>query len=181
MFVRKIDIFAGGLEANLIITKYLTPSNQYFQDQLAWCLSKKPIPTEISFLYFCSDWYLALEIFISILGILAITYVTQVFEYPRWDWNKLVFNGLACFLYFPCTFAPKSIQVRVGYASFLIGITFFCLNFVAHLTMWLMQVNYIHQLNSFEEIIDAGYSLSGDSFAYGKLLNWNRVSNRSCF
>lgn len=166
------------MEANLVTRRYLTASKQYFQDHLALYLSKKPIPPETSFVYFCNDWYLAVETVIAVFGILLVTYVTQVFEYPRWDWNKLLINGLACFLNSTCTFAPKSICSRIGFISFLFAANMFCINFMARFMIWITQVNYFPQFISFDEIIDDGYYLRGDSFAFAKLTNIHKVRNK---
>lgn len=164
------------MEANSVTTKRLTPSSQYFQDRFALCLSKKPIPAEISFIYFWSDWYLTVEAVIAVLGILIVTYALQVFEYPRWDCAKLLINGLVCFLNSSSTFAPKSIAVRIGFASFLFLALLFCINFMARFMIWVTQMNYYPRLNSFEEIIDNGYYLRGDAFAFAKFSNINKVS-----
>lgn len=161
----------------MVTTKYLKASNQYIQDRLAWCLAKRPIPAWENFLYFCNDLYLAIAMFIVVLIVMIVAYVSQMMERIRCDWNELLIMGLAIWLNIPCTFAPKSIPVRVGYMSFLLAACTFCIHFTARLTIWVTQANYFPQFKSFEEIIDAGYSLSGDSFAFAKLSNMNNVSN----
>lgn len=147
----------------------MTASHQYHQDQLIWCLQKQPIPTWKNALYFCNDPYAGILLFASIITILILAYVTQVFEYPRWDWNKLFINGIACFLNFPCRFNPQSNPIRVGFIAFLFGCVSFNTIFIARFIAWTTRTVYENPLETTNDFINNGYNLSGDSFAFDKM------------
>lgn len=165
------------MEANLITMNYIHASNHYHQDHLKWCLSKKPIPPEINFLYICPDWYVVISLVISLTLFHIMAYFADVFEYPRHDWNTFFLVGVAGCCGFPCKFSPKSIPFRVIFMVFVIG-TFFIASIIVAISLnWMLETNYYPQFNSFEQVIDAEYILSGDSFALAKLSTTKDIIN----
>lgn len=133
----------------------------------------KPIPAWSNALHVCNDPYAGILLFASIITILCMAYATQVIESPRWDWNKLFINGIACFLNVPCRFAPQSNPVRVGFIAFLFGCVSFNTIFMARFIAWTTQTVYEDPFETLNDIINNGYNLSGDSFAFDKMSELN--------
>lgn len=100
-----------------------------------------------------------------------ITYVLQVFENRRLDWNTIILIGVATFFGIPCKFSPKCISLRSSHLTILLVSTFQGALFTTIFMTWISEIHYFPRFDSFEQIIAAEYNLSGDSFALATLSN----------
>lgn len=92
----------------------------------------------------------------------------EMFEYPRHDWNTFVLIGCAVYFGTIYQFNPKSIPFRIILFIFL-QTAFICSTIIIGLMMnWIIEIHYYPKLESFEDIIGAGYNVSGESFAFAK-------------
>lgn len=59
---RKIDVFIGVLNGNVLTDKYIGASSAYYQNTLTWCIqSKKPVPQGENFIFqTLHDWQIIL-------------------------------------------------------------------------------------------------------------------------
>lgn len=104
-------------------------------------------------------------------------YVLQMFEHSKWDWNKLVVNGLACYCSCSCTYNPKSQSNRVLFITFLMGCIIFTTTFIAFLTSFANNTFYEKQIASIDEILSENFVLAGDRFTLTKLMDQRKVSH----
>lgn len=142
---------------------------------MIWCLSKNQIPSWATPLRLWADLSVGLFSATMIFILLVLAYITQVFEHPQWDWNKIYIYGFACFVGMPCTFAPKSNLVRIGFVSFLFGCLLHYTTYTTQLALRVSKPIYELQLKTFNDIINARFDLSGDQFAFLELLGLNKV------
>lgn len=161
------------MEANLIALNYLNVSHQYYQDHLKWCMSIKPIPPELNFPNFFREWYVVVVPIIVLSFAHGIAYFAQVFEYPRHDCYTIFLFELGCFCSVSYNLSPKSIPVRIGLMAYAFGHFCYASIIGALLMHWILKPNYYPKFNSFKQVIDAEYNLSGDTFAFAKLSTTN--------
>lgn len=155
--------------------KYLNASHSYHHDSLMWCHPKRPISLSINFIYLCTDFKVYVAFAITCVVVISSTYIGQMFEDQRMDWNRLVMNGMACFFYCPCHFVANGNVMRIGFIFFLFGTFLFNTILSAKLMVRITKTTYVQQLESFDEIIENDFDFIGDHFAMVKLMELNKV------
>lgn len=171
-FFRKIDVFIGALNENVVTKKYFKGSNAYYQDLLTWCIqAKRLIPKGDSIFYVCHDWRVFLTMFLSAFVVLGTLYVIQMFDdiHPKWDWHRLTIHCFSNMCGFPYTYQPKIIASRIYYACCLYGTLIFLIDFGVHYQVFMTNGIYENQLNSVDELITNDFALVGDSLALNHL------------
>lgn len=109
--------------------------------------------------------------------VLAVVYFFEQFErrHKKWDWNRIFIEALALTVGFPCNYNPKRTHARI----FLIFGLFAGLLFVTVITSAIMTLVTTpilkHQIDSVGEIINGGFYLAGDQFAFERLSQANEV------
>lgn len=177
-FFRKIDIFIGALEENLITNKHLVASHPYHHDHITWCVQKrKPIPVWKNVFYLCNNPLLYLILTLESVTVLIGGYIFQMFE-PRqkWDYNKFIIEGFRCMLGFPCSFSPETCTIPSGYIFMLFAGIINAV--VMNVALILLTTNPVLnlQIQSIQEIIDGSFTLMVDGFAFKQILGQNKVN-----
>lgn len=67
--------------------------------------------------------------------------------------------------------------MRYGYISFTFGSIVFASIFIAKIIDFDSKTIYYPKMKSFDDVVNAGYSLAGDPFAFARLSNMNEVCN----
>lgn len=103
--------------------------------------------------------------------VISIVYFCQQFErHPKWDWNKISFDGFNCWIGLPCPYRPKTTANRIVYSGCILGsIIYGCL--LSSVIMQLVLTPILSpQTKSVQEIIDGDFKLIGERFVFEKLM-----------
>ncbi|XP_031636877.1 uncharacterized protein LOC116349537 [Contarinia nasturtii] len=173
----KIDIFIGPMEEKLINCSRLTASRQYYHESLTWCVRKSQlIPVWTTIFYICRDIRVYAIAGITIPTLLCVLYYFQKLErYSKWDWYRLVFDGLYGALGFPYTFTSESLTVRVIIVLLSFAALVFSTVTSTAILLLIMIPTLNPQIKTVQEIINGHFELVGDRFAFEKLLEWNET------
>lgn len=173
-----VDIFIGALEENLIKKENLIASYSYYHDHLTWCVQKRQrIPLWKNVFHICSDPVVILIFTVQTIMVISLAYFLQQFErHPKWDWNRLVFNGACCYCGFPCAYRPENNANRILYLFFLFGCQIFLIVLGAGLIFLINQPVLNPQIESIEEIIYGNFKLLGDEYAFTKISQKTKVN-----
>lgn len=174
---RKIDLFIGALEENLITNGSLIASSSYYYDEIRWCIPKpKPLPLWNAILHICTDPIVFIAFSLHAIFITAGCYFIQQFEHhQKWDLYRISVNGIRCYAGYGCPYKPKNNANRLGAAGVFLGSFLFNIILCTKITM--LSTTPIHdaQLKSITTAIDNGFQLVGDRFVYQKILQQNQV------
>lgn len=123
--------------------------------------------------YMCTDPIVYGVCTIQVVMIISLAYYLQQFEYPQWDWNKLVINGIACYCCLPCVYKPTNLSNRILFIVLLLS----CIIFITIFTAIFLagNIRYGPQIDSISKIVANNLKLAGDRFAFLKLSEQNEV------
>lgn len=174
---RSIDIFAVGLNENLITRKYLVASQTYYHDRLIWCLSKQIVSPMKKVMIFIKDPHIFVPSFLSLalLGTLF-GYIMFMFEPKKMNWNNILINEAVVFIGISIKFDLKSNAYRIAFIALLFCGMIFTATSRAKMEALTMKTVYSKRMDSIKKILGKGYDFYGNQIAHSKLLNLNEVS-----
>lgn len=166
------------MEENLITKNgSLIASSSYYHDSLTWCIQKsKPVPLWQKIFYLCRD-PLVIGIFsIEVTIAIGLTYFCEQFEHrPKWDWNRLAFNGICYYLGFPSAYKPKSTANRICYISCLFAAIIFLTVLNAAVLLFIVTPILNQQITTVQQLFDGNFNLIGDHFTLEKIRQKSEV------
>lgn len=173
----QVDIFIGALNENLITKNSLIASRPYNHDRITWCVQKrKQIPVWKSIFHLSRDPLVWVIFGVLVFVVLGFAYTLQQFE-PRqkWDWNRLVTDGLRSCLGFQSDYNPENTGHRLAFSCILLGLILFSI--VLNTGILFIFTNPIlrPQIQSIQQIIDEDFILIGDGFAFENCMEQNEV------
>lgn len=172
--ISDVNIIAGGLNWNKFSSDNFIESRSYHFDRKTWCVMRKAaIQSGYEIFYLCNDVIVWICFSIEFVMILWLAYYLHQYErHSKWDWNRLVINGLSYLCCISGTYAPKTTANRILFTVILLNaivIDTFIIGLFLH-NMQLRKENY-----SIDEIFDGSYKLVGDRLTYHYLKKQNQV------
>lgn len=167
------------MEENLITKNgSLVASTSYYHDSLTWCVQKSiPVPPWKKVFYLCPDPLVIGSFTILLFIAIGFTYFCEEFEHhPKWDWNRLAFNGVNYYLGFASAYNPKTTANRTCYIFCSFGAMIFVCLLSSILVQLFISPILIPQIQNVQEIIDGEFKLIGNKFAFQKIVLHNEVN-----
>lgn len=176
--ISDIDIIAGGLGWKKFSTDHFIESRSYHYVRMTWCVMKKAaIQSGYEIFHLYDDVFVWICCSIEVMMILCLAYYLQQFErHPKWDWHRLVINGMGYFCCLSRTYAPKTTANRILFTAVLLNaivIDTFIIGLFLN-KMQLQKKDY-----SIDQILDGSYQLVGDPFTHQYLMEQNQVCENS--
>lgn len=101
----------------------------------------------------------------------------EQFEYhPKWDWNRILFDGVRVHLGLSCVFNPTNNATRVLYLFVLLGCIIFTITISSTLLQFMASPLLSPQVDTIQHIIDEQFTLIGGHFEFDKLKQLNGVN-----
>lgn len=176
---RQIDIFAGGLDENIIANQHFIASRAYHHDSLTWCVQEKqPIALWKNLFRLCEDPSVYAIYFLMAVLSIFFAYFMQQFEelQPKWDWHRITTVAFRGMCSMPSEFNPKIVPTRIFFSFCLFGSLVFSVSILAFYIKALSSVMYEDQVKSIQEIIEKSFKLVGDGFAQQHLVKQKQVN-----
>lgn len=175
----------GALDGNYLnignVSEHFIATNSYYNDELTWCVQRSgQVPTWKKIFKLCDDpmvWLVHIITFIS--GIFMEFYLQQ-FEctmIPKWDWMRVVFNGLRMMCGYSIKLRPRIHAHRVYVAIACLSCIVYGITFCA---IWLKCMTtpfFETQVQSVRDLLDKDFELVGDDFAAHLLMKEKQVTN----
>lgn len=165
-YIRKFDMIAGGLDPDLKGSSNFIASVIYGRDELTWCVTRsKPIPQWKNLYHLHKDietWIYGIILFSSV--IFGLYFLTTFERRPLDIWASFILS-IQTVIGLPSPFQPEGSMLRNLHALFCFIAMLITTLYNAFTMNFLINIIYMDQISSDDEMLSKNFNLSGNLVA----------------
>lgn len=169
---RKIDIFIGALDENILTKEYFDASHSYYYDSLTWCVrQRQPIAKWKNFFRLCRDPTVYTIYTIMSISVVFTCYFMQQYEFlqPKWDGLSILLMAIANVCGSGSNYKPKIASHRIFFIIGVLGGILLNIILTSFTVIFMSNQIFGNQIESIQEIVENRFDLVGDGFALQQL------------